>query len=221
MLRIDRVVADAVSCLEQHDPDLLTWDELDPTCKKQLRGALQALQADRCAYCEGPLHGSGHIEHLFRKRLYRHLTFRWDNLFLSCDDSEHCGHFKDRRGAPPYDPRDLLKPDVDDSRRYFYFHSNGVLRIRSGTSAGEAARAVETIRVFSLDHDGLVAERRTAARRYTTVLKRNLGIEGDLKSALESWYEELGDELFAEWVGEELVKTEREPFASTLRDLLG
>jgi hypothetical protein len=38
---------------------------------------------------------------------------------------DHSGHYKDRRNAPPYNPGDLIKPDVDDPNDFLFFHSSG------------------------------------------------------------------------------------------------
>jgi hypothetical protein len=50
-----------------------------------------------------------------------------------------------------YDRSVLIKPDVDDPRRFIEFTGDGYVRARRGLPAADATRATETIRVFALD----------------------------------------------------------------------
>lgn len=188
MRKLDRTGHAAPACLAAHDHLTQSWSDLDPVCKRQIHEALTRLQggqaptngyqpAARCAYCEGALYRTDcHIEHFRRKRPGHHpqLTFAWDNLFLSCNAREHCGHFKDRRSAPPYDPDQLLKPDQDEPGHYLFFHSSGQVRARSGLSAGDEQRAMATIRVFGLDDRTLAGRRAKAVAKYKAMLCADL-----------------------------------------------
>jgi uncharacterized protein (TIGR02646 family) len=168
--------------------------------KAEVRDALRRLQIDRCAYCETALHGQGHIEHFRRKHRdhFPHLTFDWRNLFLSCDGPDTCGHFKDRKGAPAYNPDELVKPDEHNPECFLYFHSRGEVLAREGIEPAAKARANETIRVFGLNDPSLQDRRRKAIAGYLAAHKlldevillpraeRNLFIEDELRAA-ESW----------------------------------
>lgn len=163
----------------------------------------------RCAYCEGPIRHEGHIEHFRRKRHFTHLTFAWDNLFLSCESQEHCGHFKDRPSGAPYNPSDLIKPDVEDPEAFLYFHSTGAVTPRNngvGMAANRLKRATETIRVFNLDCSVLRGERFKAIKLYR---EKNPGILEFLMGC------DVADrEVF---MRDEIEATRWEPYATTIK----
>ena len=121
------------------------------------------MQSGFCVYCESSaIQGTGHIEHFFHKGKktngiapYKHLTFDWSNLFGCCGQktSDSCGHYKDRNGSSgpgPYDPNDLIKPDVDDPRDYFNFLTTGVIEPKPELPANLLKKATETLRVLNL-----------------------------------------------------------------------
>jgi uncharacterized protein (TIGR02646 family) len=167
MHALDRNEATVPSCLSHCDPVIHNWDCGNPPLdKREIRSSLEQMQGTRCAYCEGNVYSSGHIEHFRRKRHYPNLCFDWGNLFLACGSKKHCGHYKDRRSAKTYSPEDLVKPDVDDPDDYFYFHSTGEVRVRSGISPEKETKAKETLRVFNLNQGGLVGARASALKSY-------------------------------------------------------
>jgi uncharacterized protein (TIGR02646 family) len=167
MHKLDRKQALSPSCLGNCDPKTHNWESGNPPLdKKEIRESLEQMQGTRCAYCEGNVYNDGHIEHFRRKYHHPHLCFDWSNLFLACGSNKHCGHYKDRRRAKAYKPEDLVKPDEDEPDDYFYAHSTGEIRIRSGISADKEARAKETLRVFNLNQGGLVGARASALKSY-------------------------------------------------------
>ena len=136
MHKLDRDNTAAPPCLSGYHHTTHSWDNFGSKCKKQLRAALVKMQGIpgvttedaseygvRCAYCEDAIHHAGHIEHFRRKNKnhFPELTFDWSNLFLACGSKNHCGHYKDRSRANPYNPDELIKPDVEDPEEYFYF----------------------------------------------------------------------------------------------------
>ena len=181
MNKLNRAAIAAPTCLQTYNYKVHSWSDLGAICKRELRAALVEMQGIpgvttpnaneyglRCAYCEGPIFHEGHIEHFRRKnpRYFPELTFDWDNLFLACGSKDHCGHFKDRIGALPYDPAQLIKPDQHDPEKYLYFHSSGEVRVREKLNAADAFRAAETIRVFGLDEPTLNGQRARALSVY-------------------------------------------------------
>lgn len=151
MRKIDRTVCPAPACLGGYVYGVHTWDDVSFTHKREIRTQLEAMQGRRCAYCEGSIDSLGqHIEHFRRKKLHRALTFDWNNLFWSCDQTDSCGHFKDH-GAGSYNVNDLVNPCYDNPDAFFIFQADGTISIRRGLSAADEHRARETLRVFSLD----------------------------------------------------------------------
>lgn len=209
---------EAPPCLSGYDHRTQHWDDISADCKKATRTQLDAMQGPRCAYCESSIEfEDSHIEHFRRKggpppQPHRHLMFDWDNLFLSCDSRAHCGHYKDRPSAPPYDPNDLIKPDIEDPHRLLYFHRNGAIRPRKGLNEAERDRVSETIRVFNLEEKLLVANRRSAVDRY---LRQNEK-QADLDE-LMNW----SAEDRRAWLDLEIDAIRDQPYVSTLLHFLG
>ena len=209
MHKLDRAAVPAPACLVglyQHG--VHSWDNLTQANKQEIRQQLTLLQGERCAYCEGPPYAEGHIEHFRRKNAahFPELTFVWDNLFLACGSPDHCGHYKDRPGAPGYDPNHLIKPDVHDPDAFLYFHSSGEVRLRPGISEDATERANETIRVFNLNCGELQAERRRALKIYE---KREPGI---LEALIR--FDEQSRQGFIE---QEIQATRHDPYWTTIR----
>jgi uncharacterized protein (TIGR02646 family) len=168
MHKLDRTGVLAPTCLAGYQYPAQNWDAVVAEHKGEIREKLIELQGERCAYCEGPPYFDGHIEHFRRKNPghYPHLTFDWTNLFLACGSLEHCGHYKDRRGAPPYNPDRLIKPDIHDPDELLYFYSSGEVRVRAHLPPEKDDQANETIRVFNLNDGKLMAARKRALRIY-------------------------------------------------------
>jgi uncharacterized protein (TIGR02646 family) len=202
-------------CLCNWDYRVHTWRKFGedaPDDKDSVRQALCSMQGDRCAYCEGPLYGSKrHIEHFRRKNSahFPHLTFDWHNLFLSCEEQVHCGHYKDRPSGDPYLPEDLIKPDVDDPDDFLYVHSRGDVQCRTGVSATNQHRAAETVRVFNLNEPSLQAARRRAIDQYE---RPNPGII----DILRTW--KTPDRQA--YVQSELTATANDPYSTTIKHFL-
>lgn len=230
MHKLIRKAVPAPECLGNYDYRTQTWDHLHPACKRQVRLALQRMQAQhcraddaddaeyviwglRCAYCQSQIFYGGHIEHFRRKNrrrpdAYPELTFVWDNLFLACGATEHCGHYKDRPSAAPYDPDDLIKPDEYDPDAFLFFHSRGQVLVRDRADLVDADRhrASETIRVFNLNCAYLRGARLKALNAY---IKRNPGLIDDLMTFDEG--------LRHEYIRSEIEATKWDPFSTTIK----
>lgn len=168
MHKLDRASTASPMCLSNYCHSVHNWDAVTAQDKQAIRTSLEQLQGNRCAYCESAVYSDSHIEHFRRKNIlhFPELTFEWSNLFLSCNSQKHCGHYKDRPSVTPYDPASLVKPDDDDPDAFFYFHSSGEVRARSGLSSVQQIRSDETIRVFNLNCSALQEARRRALRAY-------------------------------------------------------
>ncbi len=132
--------ADAPACLANYRHGVDRWDHTCPSSdeREQIWVQLDAMQHERCAYCEKNLSRACHIEHFGQRRSYPQGTFAWDNLFGSCDRPDSCGRHKDNCG--PYDHADLIKPDVEDPEHYLVFVATGAVQVRSDLNAATDAR---------------------------------------------------------------------------------
>lgn len=226
MHKLNRAAVPRPACLDNYDWKTQTWDDFQGQDRRTVRLSLQSMQGQqivadasddeqrfilglRCAYCECQIFHGGHMEHFRRKNQahYPELTFEWTNLFIACGSKEHCGHYKDRGGAP-YNPDDLIKPDEHDPDDYLYFHSSGEVRVRhrDGMTDDDRHRGAETIRVFHLDCGRLKGARHKALKQY---LDSNTGI---LEALMEC------DENDRQgYIAEEIEATKWEPFWTTIR----
>lgn len=227
MHKLDRSSVAAPDCLLQYDARAQTWDDLtrDHDCKSQVRSSLAILQGTpgitmvegasefgiRCAYCESTILHEGHIEH-FRRKNRNHFpehTFAWPNLFLACGSSEHCGHYKDRRSALPYNPDDLIKPDEHDPEQFLYFHSSGSVLIREALADEDTFRASETIRVFGLNNGSLPGARARAVAKYRDIILDDL-------TEIASW----SPSDLEEYLQTEIDATRWQPYSTTIKHFL-
>lgn len=224
MHKLDRCRVEPPESLTDYDYRVQEWDNLASDCKRNLRAALVQMQGIsdvttsdaveyglRCAYCECAIYHDGHIEHFRRKNAnyFPELTFVWENLFLACGSKEHCGHYKDRKGAPSYNPDNLIKPDEDDPDSYLYFHSTGKVLPRADLDENNCFRATETIRVFGLNSGVLSGARSQALSVYR---KRVI----DEINEVESWSEE---DRYAYFV-KEIEETRWESYSTTIKHFL-
>ena len=208
MRKLDSAIATVPVCLASYTHGRDTWDDVTGDHKREIRASLEQMQGRRCAYCEGPLDSLGqHIEHFRRKnpKHFPHLTFAWANLYWSCDQTDSCGHYKDR-GAGAYSPNDLIDPCADDPSLFLRFRSDGTVDVRPGLSQRDEFRARETLRVFNL-HD-------------------EFGRLRNMRKATSSTYLQLVSELAAFDAAErsayaqiEIQATASEPFSTVVRHM--
>ena len=180
------------SCLEKYQHGLNNWGEVTPDDKRSIWLQFDLMQMGFCAYCECTL-TEKHIEHFKDKDSYPKDTFNWSNLFGSCDYKNRCGHHKDSRKVKPYLISNILKPDEDDINDYFVYLTNGSIAIKSGLTRSQELKARETIRVFNLNDDkSLVNRRKTSFRN----IKENINVlYGMLDLEQDDWNAILESEI--------------------------
>jgi uncharacterized protein (TIGR02646 family) len=171
------------------------WDKLD------------AMQGQRCAYCEAALFdGDRHIEHFRQRSRYPQGTYDWDNLFGSCNRHNTCGKHKDQCG--PYQYTDLIKPDREDPQAFLVFSPDGSVHPRAHLNALDRHRATETIRIFNLNG----ALRRLRYAELSGYLQT-----AEYFAALAAHYDE------SEWwplLAQELAQSAPLPFATAIKHVL-
>jgi len=203
----------APHCLGKYDYRHDTWNGMTPSpdAKAGIWVALDAMQGERCAYCEADIAGSSdrHIEHFRQRSRYPQGTFQWQNLFGSCNRVNSCGKHKDSCGD--YDHQDLIKPDEEDPDDFFVFVSDGTIKVRSGLDAHNNLRATETLRIFNLDaENGPLRHMRKRA------------VAGYLQTAekIRELAQVLPPEDWMPFLHAELAATDHLPFATTIRHAL-
>ncbi|ACS54511.1 conserved hypothetical protein [Rhizobium leguminosarum bv. trifolii WSM1325] len=209
MWRLDRIVYPAPPCLGGYHHSTHSWQDVISGHKAEIRMHLEAMQGRRCAYCEGDIDSLGqHIEHFRRKSLHSALTFDWDNLFWSCDQTDSCGHFKDN-GAGQYDVADLINPCFDDPDVFFVFQADGTISIRHGLSAVDEHRARETLRILSLD-----------AEWGRLRVMRKIAVSGYVDDADTAFNEGWPPDDICSYFAEELECARNLPFYTAIRHVL-
>jgi uncharacterized protein (TIGR02646 family) len=133
MIRVERTAKPVMLGKKQADWTKTLLQAVTPAAKKQAEGkyrhrdikaALVSMFHGKCAYCESRIThiDYGHIEH-FRtksKPQFRHLTFEWRNLLLSCAVCNGAEHKGDRfpeadEGGP------MVNPCEDEPLEHFDF----------------------------------------------------------------------------------------------------
>lgn len=182
---------DAPECLG-HTPKNAKWGDFDPKCKKEVLDELRSMavgtEGPFCHYCESLLKQGQNrysIDHMYPRHRYPARTFDWSNLYLSCKTAAHCDQFKDAKGCPPYEPEDLLRPDVDEPDSFLQFLSSGEVIPREGLTPSDQHRAETTIRVLALNATDLQARRQQTALIAKSYVDEVLEIEGWEESELQ------------------------------------
>ncbi len=208
MHRLDRdPVPPAGLSKYRHGQD--SWSNTSPTAAERaaIWDKLNAMQGNRCAYCECLIsEDNRHIEHFRQRGRYPQGTFDWHNLFGSCNRPGTCGDHKDKCGAYPH--QDLIKPDVEDPQDFLVFTPHGAIRPRANMQPHDEHRAKETIRILGLD--GALNQIRRSE------------VAGYIQTA-EAFAEMAATFSENEWLPllqEEIQNTAHLPFATAIRHVL-
>lgn len=194
-------------CLGRYRAGRHTWGDVASPDKTVIWERLDAMQSERCAYCEVDFRSPDqqHIEHFRKRRDSPQDTFAWVNLFGSCNSPGRCGKYKDRT---PHDPADLIKPDEDEPDEYLRFWADGRVTPRTALAGHQAHRAEETVRVFNLNHEPLRWMRYRVVQRYL--------VQAD---ELAVW-SELDQAEYEEYLCQELAAISGKEFETAIRHFL-
>lgn len=202
----------APACLGRYRHGQHEWGVQSPTAaeRAEIWAMLNAMQGDRCAYCEVAIASDNrHIEHFRQRNRHPQGTFDWSNLFGSCNRKGTCGDHKDKCG--PYDYTVLIKPDQENPDEFFVFTPDGNVNPRKGLTQGQHHRATETIRIFNLN--GPEGALRQIRQREVAGYIQTAEAFADMAAAfpVHEWLPMLE---------EELANTVHLPFATAIRHTL-
>lgn len=201
----------APGCLKNYKHGINNWADVTPADKADIWVALEAMQGQRCAYCEISISQTNrHIEHFRQRGRDPTVTFDWTNLFGSCNREESCGKHKD--GCGTYPPTVLIKPDIEDPERFLVFAPDGGVSPRASLSQGDKQRAEETIRIFNLNGP-LRRIRYSHIATYIQDLEQFAELYE--QNADEDWQQLLLDEL-----QQRVNQTSHLPFATAIKHIL-
>lgn len=181
------------------------WSLTSPSAEERgyIWAKLDAMQGERCAYCEASIdRANRHIEHFRQRHRHPQGTFDWHNLFGSCNRHEH----KDSCGVYPH--QDLIKPDVENPEDYLVFTPNGSVQPRAHLNTRARNRAEQTIRILELN--GALTQ------------IRKVHTSGYLQTALEiaELAQHCAEEDWLAFLHEELQNIANLPFATAIKHVL-
>lgn len=212
MRKLDRDLTPPMG-LEQYQHGRDTWGKNNVPSKLvyiAIWDKLNAMQGQRCAYCEGPIDKKNrHIEHFYQRNRHPRGTFDWSNLFGSCKQDKRCGRHKDSYGD--YNFKDLIKPDNENPDDLLVFAKDGTVHPRRGLSPKEQDRAQKTIAILNLNHPQLKAIRREAVRGYIQTVEDIAAFAADPQYSEGDWQPLLE---------EEIQETQSKPYATAIRHVL-
>lgn len=169
MIRVKRTAKPAVLDKKQTDWTKALQQAVTKAAKKQaedkyrhrdIKLALVTMFHGKCAYCESKITqiDYGHIEHYQPKSKpqFRHLTFEWSNLLLSCAVCNGAEHKGDRfpeaaEGGP------MVNPCEDEPLKHFDFFFDPQGRLAS--VVGKTVRGRTTEQLLGLNRPELRAHR--------------------------------------------------------------
>lgn len=119
---------------------------------REIRILLAEESQGRCVYCEQEIGitSYGQVDHFYPRFEYPNRCFDWDNLFLSC---QLCNNVKGNFDPCKNGELEILHPAYDDIQSQISTNESGYL-------VGNSVRAINTIDLFKLNRDQLVAQRK-------------------------------------------------------------
>lgn len=150
---------------------------------KDIKNALLAETAGKCAYCESKIRHIAHgdIEHIIPKSKVPEKAYDWDNLTIACDMcNENKGDYFNADSAQTHE--DLVDPYIDDPKEHFLFLRE-ILHPRPDSMRGYKTNyIIKLSRSELLEHrrermdflDGLVRAYQNADAQYKELLLSDL-----------------------------------------------
>lgn len=156
-----------------HSPS--TWEQF--VCEhhesfETLRQELLDSQEGYCAYCEKRINiEKSHIDHYFPRSSFSNLTFKKENLYLSCMSKNHCGHAKDNmKECKNIDIKKTKRPDElingEKIENFLFYTREGRIKVlpRSDLSPDDNKKLENTIKKLNLNDNSLVNDRKNNFR---------------------------------------------------------
>lgn len=107
---------------------------------QELKEHLLSEQLSLCCYCESCIESKNrHIEHLKPKSSYQNQVFDFDNLLVSCDEKDHCGHKKLGQYFAGF-----VSPMASDCERRFIYTERGEI-IPTDEDDADAKKTIEIL----------------------------------------------------------------------------
>lgn len=152
-----------------------TWEQF--VCEhhesfETLRQELLTSQGGYCAYCEKRINiRKSHIDHYFPRNSFSNLTFKKENLYLSCMSDDHCGRAKDNlKKCKNIDIKKTKRPDElinsEKIENFLFYTREGRIEVlpRSDLSSDDNKKLKNTIEKLNLNDNSLVNDRKNSLK---------------------------------------------------------
>ena len=145
----------------------LTWEDFSNPENKRYKEQKEFLhkclvdsQHGQCVYCECPIKGNSHIEHFVPRSVDNRLIFAWENLFISCNCVDSCGHYKDSQKGKGTTPNQMFRPnDTEINISDCFDCVGGELRPKASLKHHLVSLVNGTIQRTNLNNSRLLARR--------------------------------------------------------------
>lgn len=166
--------------IRQHKPK--NWDETQPFRAELRKHIWEVEQNHQCAYTELYLKSSNredsHIDHFRTQNLFPKDFDKYDNLFVAGKQEDFGAKYKDKNLSDRKQYDLLLSPLSANLNNQFKYDRN------TGEILGENenAKAIETIRIFNLNHPLLVIRRLRLIETVSAYKDQNISFEDAIAS---------------------------------------
>jgi uncharacterized protein (TIGR02646 family) len=137
------------------------WDEIGDIRADLREYILTNEQDGMCAYCEKKITSDkdkSNIDHFKTRNHFPNLTLEYDNLFVSCNNQNHCSNKKDNLGLQKDEFEEILNPASNEVKNSFSY--------KAGIMIGKTSKAKYTIDVFNLNNISLEKERNKIVQNF-------------------------------------------------------
>jgi len=154
------------------------WNEISSIRAEVREYILTNEQNSMCAYCEKKTDSNpkkSNIDHFKTRNIHPELTLEYSNLFVSCNNPNHCSSIKDNLGLKKEDFIKLISPLNNTDENFTYSNTGDIL--------GQNDNAIFTKDAFALNHISLVEERKQIIQNFECMKDFT---EDELAGAFES-----------------------------------
>lgn len=142
-----------------------SWEEISDIRSDLRKYILEKEQDNLCVYCEKKITSNrekSNIDHFKTRNLFPHLTFEYNNLFVSCNNTEHCSNHKDKKGLNKEQFDELLTPleNIENILEHTYF----------GEIDSKEVKGKFTIEALNLNYKSLIEERKNIIKNISAYI---------------------------------------------------
>jgi len=182
MLNPTKIEPDCFTLFKKKNKPKTYERDCDHKVRECLRNTLFEEQKEQCFYCEQKIKNDSkkvHIEHFIpRDANLKDTDCNYNNLFLSCEEKEHCGKKKDNK----YDENKYIrlfsnKYSLENPSDFFDYSTRGKIKAKNSLSDDKKIRAENTIELLNLNYKELVNARKVMFKNIESYQQSGLDIK--------------------------------------------